>query len=105
MNHFPAVVKRISLLSTFIFVVVVGVCGQDVPSPQQFLGYPLGAHFTTHDNIVAYYQQVAKGASDRMLLKEYGRTYEGRPLLLAFIASPENMKRLESIRLNNLRLA
>ena len=104
MSHFPAAVKRISLL--FLLFMVVGVArAQDVPSPQQFLGYVLGSHFTTHDKIVAYFEQAAKAAPDRMLLKEYGKTYEGRPLLLAFIASPENLKRLDAIRLNNLRLA
>jgi hypothetical protein len=38
-------------------------------------------------------------------LEQYGETYEGRPLLLAYIASPGNMEHLETIRLNNLRLA
>src|SRR5260221_8614102 len=41
----------------------------------------------------------------QMKLEQYGATYEGRPLLLAYIASPENLRRLEEIRLNNLRLA
>ena len=104
MSHFPVAVKRNPLL--FLLLMVVGVArAQDVASPQQFLGYALGSHFTTHDKIVAYFQQAAKAAPDRMLLKEYGKTYEGRPLLLAFIASPENLKRLDAIRLNNLRLA
>ncbi|MFI5133384.1 MAG: M14 family metallopeptidase, partial [Chitinophagales bacterium] len=38
-------------------------------------------------------------------LQQYGETNEGRPLLLAFISSPENIQRLEEIRMNNLRLA
>ena len=79
--------------------------GGQAPSPDVFLGYPLGSHFTPHDKIVAYFRQVARSVPDRMLLKEYGKTYEGRPLLLAFIASPENLRRLEAIRLNSLRLA
>jgi len=76
-----------------------------VVSPDAFLGYPLGSHFTPHDKIVAYFRQAAVAAPDRMLLEQYGKTYEGRPLLLAYIASPENLRRLEAIRLNNLRLA
>lgn len=35
----------------------------------------------------------------------YGETYEGRELLLAYVASPGNLQQLESIRTNNLRLA
>jgi hypothetical protein len=38
-------------------------------------------------------------------LEQYGQTNEGRTLLLSFISSPENISRLEQIRLNNLRLA
>jgi len=104
MSHLLLSIKERLLLISLLFVVAVGV-GQEVPSPQQFLGYALGSHFTPHDKIVAYFKEVAKAAADRMLLKEYGRTYEGRPLLLAFIGSPENLQRLEAIRQNNLRLA
>ena len=82
-----------------------GAAEASVPSPDAFLGYVLGSHFTPHDKIVAYFRQVAVAAPDRMLLQQYGKTYEGRPLLLAYIASPENLRRLEAIRLNNLRLA
>ena len=38
-------------------------------------------------------------------LEKYGETNEGRPLLLAYIASKENLNNLENIRKNNLRLA
>ncbi len=76
-----------------------------VPSPETFLGYPLGKNFTPHDKIVAYFKEVARTMPGQMKLEQYGATYEGRPLLLAYIASPENLRRLEEIRLNNLRLA
>ena len=82
-----------------------GVAETTVLSPDAFLGYALGSHFTPHDKIVAYFRQAAVAAPDRMLLEQYGKTYEGRPLLLAYIASPGNLRRLEAIRLNNLRLA
>jgi hypothetical protein len=98
-------VKKRLLSISLLFMVVFGAQGQEVPSPRQFLGYVLGSHFTPHDKIVAYFREVAKVAQDRMLLKEYGKTYEGRPLLLAFIGTPDNIRRLEAIRLNDLRLA
>jgi len=69
------------------------------PSPEAFLGYPLGKHFTPHDKIVAYFKEVARTVPGQMKLEQYGTTYEGRPLLLAYIASPENIRRLEEIRL------
>ena len=73
-------------------------------TPDDFLGYELGTRFTRHSRVVDYFEHVA-AASGQVVLEQYGETYEGRPLITAYIASPENMARLEEIRLNNLRLA
>jgi hypothetical protein len=95
------------LLLPFCFsLMLTGLCySQTVPSPQAFLGYALGDHFTPHYKIVNYFREVAKAAPGQVKVEQYGETYEGRPLLLAYIASPENLKRLEAIRRNNLLLA
>jgi hypothetical protein len=101
MNH------NLRLAAVILGLMLAGFCGssQTAPSPESFLHYPLGAHFTPHYRIVEYFRAVAAAAPDRVKLEQYGTTYEGRPLMLAFIASPDNMRRLESIRRNNLRLA
>ena len=72
--------------------------GQDLQSPSEFLGYELGTEFTRHHRVVDYYQYLAKAAPDRVQLQEYGTTNEGRVLLLAYLSSPANMSRLETIR-------
>ncbi|HWB94942.1 MAG TPA: M14 family zinc carboxypeptidase, partial [Puia sp.] len=95
---------KASLLPALLLI-VCSCFAQTVPSPETFLGYSLGAHFTPHHTIVGYFKTVAAAAPDRVKLEQYGTTNEGRPLLLAFIASPENLRRLEEIRTNNLRLA
>lgn len=74
-------------------------------SPEQFLGYPLGSRFTPHFNLVNYCRHVAEASPLMVKLEQYGTTNEGRPLLLLYVASPENLSRLETIRQNNLRLA
>ena len=78
---------------------------QTAPSPEAFLGYRLGAHFTPHHRVVEYFRAVAAAVPDRVQVEQYGSTYEGRPLVMAYVASPDNLRRLESIRRNNLRLA
>jgi len=88
-----------SLLFSFI------AFSQTAPSPESFLGYKLGDHYTPHYKIVNYFKEVARSLPAQVKLEQYGETYEGRPLLLAYIASPENLQRLEDIRRNNLRLA
>jgi len=76
-----------------------------IPSPKDFLGYEIGERFTPHHKLVSYFQALAASAPGQMKLEQYGTTYEGRPLLLAYFGSTENLGNLENIRLNNLKLA
>ena len=78
---------------------------QSLKSPDDFLGYSLGSKYTPHYKIVNYFQQAAAAMPKMMKLEQYGTTNEGRPLLLAFVASEENFIKLEEIQKNNLRLA
>ncbi|HYL06290.1 MAG TPA: M14 family metallopeptidase, partial [Thermoanaerobaculia bacterium] len=75
-----------------------------VPRPDAVLGYPVGSRFTHWERIAAYFDALA-AASPRVKVWEYGRTYEGRPLKLVAITSPENLARLDEIRAERLRLA
>ena len=74
-------------------------------SPEQFLGYKLGEKFTPHWKIVEYFKHVSSQAPSVVKLQNYGNTYEGRPLMVAFVSSAANISNLENIRQNNLRLA
>jgi len=76
----------------------------EVPSPAQFLGYSLGTRFTHHLRILDYLDRLAE-SSPRVTLWRYGTTYEGRPLTLVAISSPDNIARLGQIRRQHLRLA
>ncbi|RYY30905.1 MAG: zinc carboxypeptidase, partial [Chitinophagaceae bacterium] len=93
----------------FILACLVSFSGMvsfaQLQSPEQFLGYKLGARYTPHFNVVNYFRHVAANTGSQMKLEQYGTTNEGRPLVLAYISSAENFQKLESIRLNNLRLA
>lgn len=74
-------------------------------SPEIFLGYKLGERYTPHFKIINYFNHVAANAASTVKLQQYGATNEGRPLMVAFISSQENIGNLEKIRKNNLRLA
>jgi hypothetical protein len=92
----------------FLSILLACACianAQTLQSPDEFLGYKVGTKFTRHNKIVDYFKAVAAAKPDMVKLEKYGETYEGRDLMLAFIALPENMQRLDAIRLNNLRLA
>src|SRR5436305_228703 len=77
---------------------------EKVPRPEAVIGSPLGSGFTHWDRMIDYLAKVA-AASPRVKMWSYGRTYEGRPLELLAISSPENLARLEEIRKDHLRLA
>lgn len=77
---------------------------QSIQSPDSFLGYTLGTRFTPHFRIVDYIHYLT-GVSSKIKIHEYGRTNEGRPLLVCYISSENNLSRLEEIRTNNLKLA
>lgn len=87
-------------------LIVIAISGSaQLQSPDQFLGYTIGTHYTPHYRIVQYFQHVAQQVPNQVKLEQYGVTNEGRPLYTATIASAENFPNLEKIRQNNLRLA
>lgn len=74
---------------------------QSIQSPEEYFGYPLGEQFTYHQQAVDYFQYVSKESSNVQYIS-YGKTYEGRPLGVAFVSSEENLKNLELFRESNL---
>ncbi len=95
--------KKYSLLFFLLAVGITTVFAQ-APSPDEFLGYPLGSKFTPHQKVVDYFKKVAS-TNKNIQLQTYGKTYEGRELLLAVISDQANMDNIEQIRTANLALA
>ncbi|WP_436517553.1 M14 family metallopeptidase [Ekhidna sp. To15] len=87
-----------------IFLLASTVLSAQIQSPRQFLGYELGEKFSRHHQVVDYYKHVSE-ESEKVILQQYGKTYEDRPLLLAYVSSKENLSNLERIRMDNLKRA
>ncbi len=92
------------ILPFLVFFTLIQTLAAQLKAPDEFLPHKLGEQFTPHEMLADYVRHVAAN-SPNVVLKEYGRTNEQRPLLLAYISSPQNLGRLEEIRLNNLRRA
>jgi hypothetical protein len=69
---------------------------QNIPTPASVIGHEVGEWHVTHDKLVEYMKALA-ASSDRISIENRGKTYEGRPLLLLTITSPNNHKNLENI--------
>lgn len=74
----------------------------DIPSPEQFLGYPIGDFHTRIDRMVAYMEALA-AASERAHFEVIGYTNEMRPQVVLTVTDPLNYDRLETIRQEHLK--
>ena len=64
-------------------------------SPEAIFGFKVGADYKLADysQMLTFHRQLAKN-SDRVLLEEIGKSSEGRPMVLLYISSPENLSPL-----------
>jgi hypothetical protein len=76
---------------------------QNIPTPKSIIGHEPGEWHVTHDKLVQYMYALAT-ASERISIENRGATFEGRPLLLLKITSPQNHARLENIRESHMSL-
>ena len=77
-----------------------------VTSPKAHFGFDLGEDYqlASYAQIADYWRRL-DAESDRMVLREIGRTAEGRPQLMSIVTSPENHRQLEEYRDISRRLA
>ena len=76
-----------------------------IPTIKQVLGHEPGEAITPPDEIATYLRALHQAAPDRTRLVEYARSWEGRPLWLFVIGSPERMARLDQVQADLRRLA
>ena len=100
-------------VSRFLLAVMLGLCVASsgrlllaspgtppaLPTPEQFLGFRVGADtkLARWDKIVEYFRLV-EGASDRVRVRELGKSTEGNAFIALEIAAPDTLKRLDYYR-------
>jgi len=83
--------------TSYFFPKVTEPFNAQIPTPEQFLGYPMGTHHTRHDQMVSYFRELDR-LSDRVTMQTFGQTYEYRPLVMLTVTSPANHAQLETIK-------
>ncbi|WEK19393.1 MAG: M14 family metallopeptidase [Candidatus Pedobacter colombiensis] len=92
-------------LVPFLFLLLgLNAVNAQVKSPDEFLGYALGSRFTPHEKVLDYFKYLGKMGRNVKIVS-YGKSYEGKELLVGIVSAKENMDKLEQIRTNNLILS
>src|SRR5688572_11312805 len=69
-----------------------------IPTIKSVLGHDHGEVITPPEGIAQYLQALQKAAPARSRLIEYARSWEGRPLWLFVIGSPDRIAKLEQVK-------
>lgn len=76
-----------------------------VPTPEEVIGHALGAEISSPEQVERYVRALAAAAPERARLIRYAESWEGRPLHLLAIGSPERLARLDAVKADLRRLA
>ena len=76
---------------------------KSIPTPEEFFGHAIGQQLVRYDRVVEYFRLLDK-LSDRAQLKVIGHSHENREYVILHISTPENIKNLESIRQQHVKL-
>ena len=68
-----------------------------IPTPKSVIGHQVGEWHISHDKLVQYMEKLA-ASSDRIIIQEYARSHENRPLLNLIITAPKNLARIDEIK-------
>jgi hypothetical protein len=100
---------RLSTVASMLFLTAVGLNAQPsarVPSPNEHLGFKVGADRTLADwgQITGYFQRLAT-VSRAVHIDTLGPTTSGQPFIVAVISTPANIARLPEFRAAQAKLA
>ncbi|WP_297733937.1 M14 family metallopeptidase [uncultured Maricaulis sp.] len=69
-----------------------------IPDSRAAFGYGFGEEITPPEDAIDYLYTLEAAAPDRVEVVEYARSWEGRPLAYAVIASPDTLARVDEIQ-------
>src|SRR6187200_2476081 len=76
-----------------------------IPTLKSVLGHDHGEVITTPEGMAQYLQALQKAAPTKTRLIEYAKTWEGRPLWLFIIGSPDRIAKLDQVKADLQRFA
>lgn len=94
------------MLIVFILASITLGNAQTILTPKEHFGFDIGADYqlVNYTQAEAYYKKLAE-TSDRVLLKEIGKTEEGRTMHMMIVSSPKNLKNIDRYQEISQKLA
>ena len=98
--------KHVTTLTAIWVLLALPAWGQEIPSPEKFLGFQVGADrkLAEWQQVVGYFTKLGE-SSDRVVVQELGLTTQGNPFLLVLISHPNTLAQLETLRAIQASLA
>lgn len=95
-NTTPLLLRFLFLLSGILILPSLAAQTKGIPHPKDVFGFTPGDDYklATYDQMLEYYQKLDV-ASGRVVMQEIGKSVLGKPLLLLFISSEENLRQLD----------
>jgi hypothetical protein len=92
-------IRRRALNTAFVLALLstlVATAAGPLPAPEQFLGFKVGADnmLARWDKIVEY-MRLAAASSDRVRVRELGKTSSNNPFIALEISAPDTLKNLD----------
>ena len=95
-----------TFIGIFSLLLIVGAASAQIISPEEAIGFPVGADYklARWETITGYLRSLA-ASSDRVSFEERGKTTEGLDFVLVLISSPENLANLDRHKAIQKKLA
>jgi hypothetical protein len=99
-----ALVASVAVAGEFFGVLPRATFDAAAPTIDKTLGFAWGEEITDPGQVLKFAQALAAGVPTRVRLLEYGRSLEGRPLVLLVVSSPANIARWDNVQNRLARL-
>ena len=98
----PRLLRALAFAGALVLGALATHAAAQIPTPEEFFGHEMGADrkLAKWNQLVEYYELIG-AESDRVHLVNVGTSTLGRPFLVLYVSSPENLARLDDYQRMN----
>ena len=98
----PRILRALAFTGALVLGAFATHAAAQIPTPEEFFGHEMGADrkLAKWDRLVEYYELIGQ-QSDRVQVENVGTSTLGRPFLILYVSSPENLARLDDYQRMN----